>query len=800
MMKTHLTLAAILIFVWRPAQGALDLPVDEPLEVMQSNAAAGDAFAQFELGVCYQEGQKTPKDPARALEWFRKAAAAGLSEAQFNLGALLTNGVDAPRDLKEAAGWFYAAAKSGFFPAQKMMVKLYSNGDGVQKSPASALAWDLLARRTLELRYGVDAGLPPKPGALRADGAAEVIGKSGEKQWILPDGSQVRIDSAGVRHVEYKNGSRTTVQTDGAWETIYPNGLIEQVTAQGVRTLRDAKGHVEITELDGSRIEEGDGTSAAGARVRVRDTFNPQGKKILHCVIDGATIFEEREDGSRAIETRVKRNDGVDLILTEKVSADGAVSDGRLRRADNGENPKDPEIWEIRRKVPLRGGEVAEVIERYSEEGLFFQQEVRRVVEAALAPGAGPFTPGGTPPRMIVMQQPDSMKRTTGAPVPPPMVLPPPNTVSVATMMPGASYDDPTAFAPKPDITPMLRELEKIEAEARNFAGATEADYQRAQTGAAAYLIPLSTLAPQKAGSPPTWFREKTITQASMHESPLVPILDDRSKVVPFGPHGAEIIKRYPWKHAETEHFIVHYLGEPEARLTVQYIEGAYVIVTQLLNLDPKRGPAKSHVFVFPEKEWKNYRTAENLPQRLAGFAYKTELLLGEAADRQDRAESIKVLCHEVTHTLVARFYGARRLPLWLNEGLAEYMALRTMRAKGVLTASASPSEKKAGALSRTSEDLARFVGKPDPTMDVERLFNRVRYGSRTSPDRMAAFYANSQKCLHVLFEKLPVEGFPTFFNTILAGNRPDVALAAAYGKQCDSVAAFQRIVNGNGQ
>jgi len=174
--------------------------------------------------------------------------------------------------------------------------------------------------------------------------------------------------------------------------------------------------------------------------------------------------------------------------------------------------------------------------------------------------------------------------------------------------------------------------------------------------------------------------------------------------------------------------------------------------------------------------------------------------LLGEATDRQDRAESIKVLCHEVTHALVARFYGARRPPLWLNEGLAEYMAVRTMRAKGVLTASTAQGEKRAGALARTSEDLARFVGKPDPAMDVERVFDRVRYGSRTSPDRMAAFYANSQKCLQVLFEKLPVEDFSKFFNTLLAGNRPDVALAAAYGAQCDSVAAFQRIVNATGK
>jgi hypothetical protein len=47
------------------------------------------------------------------------------------------------------------------------------------------------------------------------------------------------------------------------------------------------------------------------------------------------------------------------------------------------------------------------------------------------------------------------------------------------------------------------------------------------------------------------------------------------------------------------------------------------------------------------------------------------------------------------------------------------------------------------------------------------------------------------------MFERLPLEGFPKFFNTLVAGNNPDVSLASAYGKQCDSVAAFSRIVNG---
>ena len=415
------------------------------------------------------------------------------------------------------------------------------------------------------------------------------------------------------------------------------------------------------------------------------------------------------------------------------------------------------------------------VNEKYSEAGFYSQEEVSRERESK--PPAGPVATSMQVETHTVQLQPPIIFK--------PETFTVPQSVPVTIRGSASGVEDPTAFAPKPDISAMLAELQQIESDARNFAGATAADYQRAQATAAAYLIPLS-VAPQKTASAPAWLREKIITQSTLHEAPLLPTLDDRSKAVPFGPHGAEIIKRSPWKHAETDHFIIHFLGEAEARLTVQYIEGVYTVLTQLMNLDPQRAQAKSHVFVFPEVEWQSYLKSHGHPAQLAGFAYKTELLLGAAAGRDDRADSIKVLCHETTHALVARFYPASKPPLWMNEGLAEYIANRTMRTKGV----AFPGKTR-------DEAQARMLGKPDADMDIAQLFIRVRYGNGTSPDRLAAFYANSQKCVQVLFEKLPVEGFAKFFNTLSAGNQPEVALAATFGKQCDSVAAFKRIVNG---
>jgi len=49
-------------------------------------AEQGDAMAQFNLGVMYDEGQGVARDDAKAVEWYTKAAEQGDSRAKFNFG------------------------------------------------------------------------------------------------------------------------------------------------------------------------------------------------------------------------------------------------------------------------------------------------------------------------------------------------------------------------------------------------------------------------------------------------------------------------------------------------------------------------------------------------------------------------------------------------------------------------------------------------------------------------------------------------------------------------------------------
>jgi hypothetical protein len=144
-------------------EAALDAPVVETPQVLQKEAEFGDAIAQYKLGVDYLEGKSQPKDPQKALAWFRQAAAAGLPVAQYDLAVLLANGKDITHDDQEAARWFYAAAQSGIFEAQAALIEFYGTGRGVKKDPATALWWDVLARRTL----GCAPGSRPVPPQLR---------------------------------------------------------------------------------------------------------------------------------------------------------------------------------------------------------------------------------------------------------------------------------------------------------------------------------------------------------------------------------------------------------------------------------------------------------------------------------------------------------------------------------------------------------------------------------------------------------------------------------------------------------
>ncbi|MBL8258620.1 MAG: sel1 repeat family protein [Candidatus Competibacteraceae bacterium] len=83
------------------------------LAIIRPMAEKGYPFAQFNLGVLYDEGKGMPEDNAKAMEWYRKAADQGFSQAQVNLGIMHQHGEGTPASPVAAYFWFALAEKQG---------------------------------------------------------------------------------------------------------------------------------------------------------------------------------------------------------------------------------------------------------------------------------------------------------------------------------------------------------------------------------------------------------------------------------------------------------------------------------------------------------------------------------------------------------------------------------------------------------------------------------------------------------------------------------------------------------------
>ena len=85
------------------------------------HAEQGDAKAQFNLGVMYDNGWGIPENDVEAVKWFRKAAEQGNISAQSNLGIMHVLGIGVSKDYVKAHMWFSLAKSEGHEGAAKSL-------------------------------------------------------------------------------------------------------------------------------------------------------------------------------------------------------------------------------------------------------------------------------------------------------------------------------------------------------------------------------------------------------------------------------------------------------------------------------------------------------------------------------------------------------------------------------------------------------------------------------------------------------------------------------------------------------
>jgi len=119
-----------------------DAPDDAAARQWFKTAAnAGYPPAHYKLAVFLEEGRGGLKDMKGAVRHYQAAAKAGLSEAQYNAGLMLAEGRGVARDVRAGIRWLEQAALAGVVSAQFSLAELYSAGVGIPVDLVEAWAW-----------------------------------------------------------------------------------------------------------------------------------------------------------------------------------------------------------------------------------------------------------------------------------------------------------------------------------------------------------------------------------------------------------------------------------------------------------------------------------------------------------------------------------------------------------------------------------------------------------------------------------------------------------------------------------
>ncbi len=142
------------------------------------------------------------------------------------------------------------------------------------------------------------------------------------------------------------------------------------------------------------------------------------------------------------------------------------------------------------------------------------------------------------------------------------------------------------------------------------------------------------------------------------------------------------------WSFIQSRHFTVYYYGDPAlADFAARAAEEAFGSMARLFRFEPEKRIA---MIVYPNHAEFAVTNAVNLPTFSEGIGgvtelYKNRIAIPFAGDYRDFR---RVVHHELLHAVVNEVYyggsiqsliqlGPRmRIPLWFNEGLAEYLAL----------------------------------------------------------------------------------------------------------------------------
>lgn len=120
------------------AQVVVKITPEQEMAALVKKADAGDADAQFKLGLMYAKGEDVPKDDVKAVGLFQKSATQGNAKGQFGLANFYEGGRGVAKDLSNAVEWYQKSADQNNPDALFNLGMMHAAGSGVPKDIVKA--------------------------------------------------------------------------------------------------------------------------------------------------------------------------------------------------------------------------------------------------------------------------------------------------------------------------------------------------------------------------------------------------------------------------------------------------------------------------------------------------------------------------------------------------------------------------------------------------------------------------------------------------------------------------------------
>jgi TPR repeat protein len=309
-MKKQVAAALAAFLIATGAAAASDHPPSQAqarkiLNRIRPIAQQGNANAQYNMGVLYDDGYGVARDYATAMQWYKKAAAQHYAKAEHNLGMMYADGHGVAKNMDKAAYWFKRAANDGEPASENNLAVMYARGQGVPQNISKAALWAARAAR-----------------AGNASAIANVPHIIADMKHVRISGNNVNIrampnmQAQVIRHAA--DGSRVVLlKQQNKWsQVLFPgdyaigwvgNSLLGKKSASGTPTAASAQGTSQqaggaqqqtVAAASGSPQPASGGASQAKAQNNSRHIagtgVHVRGKPSIH-----AKILFRAHDGNK---------------------------------------------------------------------------------------------------------------------------------------------------------------------------------------------------------------------------------------------------------------------------------------------------------------------------------------------------------------------------------------------------------------------------------------------------------------------------------------------------------------------